>query len=134
MEKKQKQSQETTEKEKDILSSMNRIISASKFEKKVDRGRTETYYKFNDAFVLVPKKSVVFRTQLFEKQQEKHSKCSSCSAEKCVYRTSEYAGATRVLKDNADAKKDLAYISRKNRNNLLVIIRLFTPPFMCLYA
>lgn len=51
MEKKQKQSQETTEKEKDILSSMNRIISASKFEKKVDRGRTETYYKFNDAFV-----------------------------------------------------------------------------------
>ena len=51
MEKKQKQSQETTEKEKDILSSMNRIISASKFEKKVDRGRTETYYKFNDALV-----------------------------------------------------------------------------------
>lgn len=51
MEKKQKQSQETTEKENDILSSMNRIISASKFEKKVDRGRTETYYKFNDAFV-----------------------------------------------------------------------------------
>lgn len=64
--------------------------------------------RYNDAFVLVPKKSVVFRTQLFEKQQEKHSKCSSCSAEKCVYRTSEYAGATRVLKDNADVKIDLS--------------------------
>ena len=70
--------------------------------------------RYNDAFVLVPKKSVVFRTQLFEKQQEKHSKCSSCSAEKCVYRTSEYAGATRVLKDNADVKIDLSKEKREN--------------------
>ena len=70
--------------------------------------------RYNDAFVLVPKKSVVFRTQLFEKPQEKHSKCSSCSAEKCVYRTSEYAGATRVLKDNADVKIDLSKEKREN--------------------
>ncbi len=53
--------------------------------------------RYNDAFVLVPKKSVVFRTQLFEKQQEKHSKCSSCSAKKCVFRSSEYTGTAKGL-------------------------------------
>ena len=51
MEKKQEQSPETTVNEKDILGSMDRIISASKYEKKVERGKTETFYKLDDSLV-----------------------------------------------------------------------------------
>ena len=51
MEKKQKQSPETTANEKDILGSMDRIVTAAKYEKKVSRNCTETYYKFDDALI-----------------------------------------------------------------------------------
>ena len=32
--------------------------------------------RYNDAYVLVPKKSVLFITRLYDQKQEKHSKCS----------------------------------------------------------
>lgn len=45
---KQKKNPEVVTTEKNVLCSMERIISASKYEKKSGRGRNETFYKFND--------------------------------------------------------------------------------------
>lgn len=51
MAKKQKQNLDTVPKEESILGSMERIISASKYEKKGERGRNETFYRYNDSFI-----------------------------------------------------------------------------------
>ena len=86
--------------------------------------------RYNDAFVLVPKKSVVFRAPLFEQQQEKHSKCSTCSAKNCVYRSCEYSGATRVLKETGNPEKepveDAGHIIDIDDNETEGLIHLYT--------
>ena len=42
--------------------------------------------KYNESFVLVPKKSVVFAAKLHDKRTEKHSDCANCSAVSCPMR------------------------------------------------
>ena len=48
---KQKKNPEVVTTEKNVLCSMERIISASKYEKKSGRGRSETFYKYNDSLM-----------------------------------------------------------------------------------
>lgn len=48
---KQKKNPEVVTTEKNVLCSMERIISASKYEKKSGRGKSETFYKYNDSLM-----------------------------------------------------------------------------------
>ena len=41
---------------------------------------------YNDAFVLIPKKSVVFEIPLLEEKKEKNVRCAACSNSKCSMR------------------------------------------------
>ena len=54
---------------------------------------------FNKAFVLVPKKSVLFRMPLYDHKVEKHDRCMYCSATNCQYRKAEYIGGHGAKED-----------------------------------
>ncbi|WP_292211256.1 cob(I)yrinic acid a,c-diamide adenosyltransferase [Butyrivibrio sp.] len=86
--------------------------------------------RYNDAYVLLPKKSVVFRTPLYKEKQEKHSRCSGCSAKNCSFRSSEYSGVTVVLDKNRDAETDKEDEGRgslmNNVQNAKGLVHLYT--------
>ena len=62
--------------------------------------------RYNEAYVLVPKKSVLFTTRLYEKEQESHSKCAGCNAKNCSMRMEEYKGK---LVDEAEVETKPAH-------------------------
>lgn len=70
--------------------------------------------RYNEAFVLVPKKSVLFTTKLYDKEQESHSKCAKCNAKNCSMRMEEYKGAitdkTEVVEKTIKAEKGLIHL------------------------
>jgi cob(I)alamin adenosyltransferase len=47
---------------------------------------------YNESFVLMPKKSVLFEVPLYGNKVEKHDRCVYCSAVNCQYRKAEYFG------------------------------------------
>lgn len=47
---------------------------------------------YNEAYVLLPKKSVLFTVPLYDEKIEKHDKCAYCSAVSCQLRKAEYIG------------------------------------------
>ena len=46
--------------------------------------------RYNEAYMLLPKKSVLFTTKLYDKKQESHSKCAECNAVNCSMRVEKY--------------------------------------------
>ncbi len=50
----------------------------------------QTQITYNDAYVLIPKKSVVFTALLHEKRQNRHLDCSKCNSKNCAMRVEEY--------------------------------------------
>lgn len=65
--------------------------------------------KCNEAFVLVPKKSVVFAAHLHKRRTNKHSDCENCSAVKCPMRKGE-AKATVSAKAARKSDKGLIHL------------------------
>ena len=58
---------------------------------------------YNEAYVLLPKKSVLFTVPLYDEKIEKHDKCAYCSAANCQLRKAEYIGGVGRKKDDEDA-------------------------------
>ncbi|WP_242839094.1 cob(I)yrinic acid a,c-diamide adenosyltransferase [Butyrivibrio sp. MC2021] len=67
---------------------------------------------YNEAYVLLPKKSVLFTVPLYDEKIEKHDKCAYCSAVSCQLRKAEYIGGTGRKKEveasdeRADSKSE----------------------------
>ena len=60
---------------------------------------------YNEAFVLMPKKSVLFIAPLFDEKVEKHDKCAYCSAANCQLRKAEYIGGNSSYKEAKSGAK-----------------------------
>ena len=86
--------------------------------------------RYNDAYVLLPKKSVVFKAPLFREKQEKHSKCSSCNAKNCSFRSSEYSGKAVTLDKDLNLETNALDEEREgligNDQNSQGLIHLYT--------
>lgn len=54
---------------------------------------------YNEAYVLLPKKSVLFTVPLYDEKIEKHDKCAYCSAVNCQLRQTEYIGGSNSCKE-----------------------------------
>ena len=68
---------------------------------------------YNEAYVLMPKKSVLFKTFLHKEKQVKHSRCRRCNAKKCSLRLEEYeenSKMTEELRDNELTEKGLLHL------------------------
>lgn len=70
---------------------------------------------YNEAYVLLPKKSVLFTVPLYDEKIEKHDKCAYCSAANCQLRKAEYIGgyakkkvAGEEASDEANTEKNMS--------------------------
>ena len=85
--------------------------------------------KYNEAFVLIPKKSVLFVTKLHKEKQEKHSRCSMCNAVKCTLRMEAYippVSDSSFARDKEVDKVDKLPDKKENGGKQKGLIHLYT--------